>query len=204
MPDRQRIYVVTTAAADAELTTLAADLAKDPLVLTAPTPEAKRVVLAITDDDPTVDLLLAPVAHPQADRGHRLDSLVRRHALADRTRDVVVVSDPATSTLLLRALAPGQLPASGAVSLVGLPRGPRQMNARRGLIAGAVLGLVAGFAEPVLPILVLPTLVAVVGLLLLAVPPLRHHGRETLLAAGAAVLVVMFTIASSARFPGSW
>ncbi|MCW2817798.1 MAG: hypothetical protein JWR42_585 [Marmoricola sp.] len=203
MPDRQRIYVVTTSATEAEAATLRADLARDPLVVTAPTGEAKRVV-TLLGTDPQVELLLAPVTHPQADRGHRLDSLVRRHALQDRSRDVVVVCDPATSTLLLRVLAPGQLAASGAVTLVGLPRGPRQMVPRRGLAIGAVLGLSAGFAEPVAPILALPAALAVVGLLLLLVPAVRHIGREVLLAAAVATGLVMVLIAGSSRFPGNF
>ena len=68
-------------------------------------------------------MLLAPVRFPDVDRGHHLDQLVRRHAVEDRFRDVVVVTDAATVTLLLRALAPDQLPMAGAVTEVGLPRG---------------------------------------------------------------------------------
>ncbi|GAB3653466.1 hypothetical protein GCM10027596_03930 [Nocardioides korecus] len=203
MPDRQRIFVVTTSATEAEAATLRADLGRDPLVLTAPTGEAKRVV-TLVGVDPQVEVLLAPVTHPQADRGHRLDALVRRHALHDRARDVVVVGDPATTTLLLRVLAPGQLAASGAVTLVGLPRGPRRMVPRRGLAVGAVLGLAAGFAEPVAPILALPAALALVGLVLLLLPAVRHLGRELLLAAAVSTGLVMVLIAGSSRFPGNF
>lgn len=38
---------------------------------------------------PRPEVLLAPVRFPDADRGHRLDDLVRVHASRDRFRDVV-------------------------------------------------------------------------------------------------------------------
>jgi hypothetical protein len=59
-------------------------------------------------------------------------------------------------------------------------------------------------AEPLAPILTLPGAVASVGLALLLVPPLRHLGRELLLAAAVAVAVVLTVVAGSARFPGAW
>ena len=62
---------------------------------------------------------LAPVRFPDVDRGHRLDEVVRRHAVEDRYRDLVVVADQATLTLLLRVLAPDQLPEGGPVTEVG-------------------------------------------------------------------------------------
>lgn len=179
------------------------DLGRDPLVLTAPTAEAKRVVRTL-EVEPQVEVLLTPSSSPPADRGHRLDSLVRGHALHDRFRDVVVVTDSATSTLLLRSLAPEQKPGKGAVTVVGLPRGDRPMSGRRAIVSGLVLAVAAGVAEPLASLLTLPAAVALLGLALLLVPPWRHLGRELLLAAAIAVLVVVAVVAGSARFPGAW
>jgi len=200
---RQRILVVSLAASADDLRRLRDDLGRDPLVLTAPTVEAKRVVRSL-GADPQVEVLLSPVSFPEAERGHRLDALVRRHALHDRFRDVVVVTDPATSTLLLRVLAPDQLPTGGAVTGVGLPRGDRPVAVRRAAIGGLLLGVAAGVANPPLPILALPTAVALIGLVLLLVQPLRYRGRELLLAAAGALAVVFLGVAGSARFPGGW
>ena len=201
MPSRQRILVVTTEADEAELLRLRKDVGRDPVVLTAPTAEAKRVVRTL-DVEPRVEVLLAPTRFPQADRGHQLDALVRRHALDDRFRDVVVVTDAASSTLLLRVLAPDQLATGGAVTMVGIPRGDRPVAVRRALVSGLVLGVAAGAAEPLAPILTLPGAVALVGLVLLPFLAWRHLGRELLLAAGVAVVVVLSVVAGSARFPG--
>lgn len=203
MAGRQRIFVVITTAGEAELLGIRHDLGRDPVVLSAPTAEAKRVV-GVLEVEPQVEVLLAPVSFPQADRGHRLDELVRRHAVRDRFRDVVVVADPATSTLLLRALAPDQLPTGGAVTVVGLVRGDRPVAVRRAVVSGVVLGVAAGVAEPLAPILVLPGAVALVGLALLLIVPWRHLGRELLIAAAIAVAVVLAVVAGSARFPGGW
>lgn len=194
--------MVSTTAGDAEVLRLRHDLGRDPVVLTAPTGEAKRVV-GLLQVEPRVEVLLAPVSSPRADRGDRLDTLVRGHALADRFRDIVVVTDAATSTLLLRALAPGQM-ASGAVTVVGLPRASRPTAGRRAVVSGLVLGVAAGVADSLTPILALPAAVALVGLILLLNPPWRHLGRELLLAAAIAVGVVLAVVASSARFPGGW
>ncbi len=184
---------------EAELARLRHDLRRDPLVLTAPTAEAKRVVLALRVE-PQVEVSLAPVRFPPADRAHRLEELVRRHALRDRFRDVVVVVDPATVILLLRALAPDQLPASGPVAVVGLPRGDRPVDVRRAVVVGLVLGLVAAAANPV----VLVGLAVSLGLVLLLVPPWRHLGRELLLAAAISTAVALALVSSSGRFPGGW
>ena len=194
VPGRQRIFVVSTTAGEPELLRIRDDLGRDPVVLSAPTAEAKRVV-GVLEVVPQVELLLAPVSFPHADRGHRLDALVRRVAVQDRFRDVVVVTDSATSTLLLRALAPDQLPTGGAVTAVGLVRGDRPVAVRRAVVSGAVLGVAAGVAEPLAPILALPGAVALVGLALLLVPPSRHLGRELLLAAAIAVAVVLAIVA---------
>ena len=203
MPGRQRILVVNTTADGAELRRIRDELGRDPVVLTAPTADAKRVVRTL-DVDPRVEVLLTPVTSPSADRGHRLDSLVRSHALDDRFRDVVVVTDAATSTLLLRSLAPDQMSTGGAVTVVGLPRGDRPTSGRRAVVGGVVLGLAARLTEPATPILALPGAVALVGLVLLLAPPWRHLGRELLLGAAIALAVVLVTVAGSARFPGAW
>jgi hypothetical protein len=201
VPGQQRILVVSTEAAPAELDRLRRDLGRRPAVLAAPTAEAKRVVSALRVD-PEVEVLLAPVRFPDADRGQRLDTLVRRHALADRFRDVVVVTDQATSTLLLRVLAPDQLAEKGGVKRVGLPRAARQVSPRRIGVAGVVVGIVASAAEPLTPVVTLPAVAALLGLLLLLVPAVRHLGREVLLAAAIGFVVVVVMAAGSQRFPG--
>jgi hypothetical protein len=198
---RQRIFVVSTAASEADVIRLREDLGRDPVVIAAPTADAKRVVRTLRVD-PQVEVLLAPVSFPGADRGHRLDTLVRGHALQDRFRDVVVVTDTATSTLLLRVIAPDQMSSRGAVTTVGLPRGGRLVSARRAIAVGFVLGVLAGLMEPLTPVVTLPVAAAVVGLGLLLVPPWRHLGRELLLASGIALAVVLGLAAGSARFPG--
>lgn len=203
MPGRQPIFVVTTTASASDVQRLRDDLGRDPVVLSAPTVEAKRVVTAL-GVDPRPEVLLAPVGFPDADRGHRLDDLVRRHALADRFREVVVVVDPATSTLLLRVLAPDQLPTAGAVTVVGLPRPDRTVEVRRAVGGGVVLGLLAGVGQSWGPVLALPVVVAAAGLALLLVVSWRHVGRELLLAAGVSVLVLLLSVAGAARFPGAW
>lgn len=203
VPGRQRIFVVSTTAGEPELLRIRNDLGRDPVVLSAPTAETKRVV-GVLEVEPQVEVLLAPVSFPHADRGHRLDELVRRHAVRDRFRDVVVVTDPATSTLLLRALAPDQLPTGGAVTVVGLVRGDHPVAVRRAVVSGVVLGVAAGVAEPLAPILVLPGAVALIGLALLLVVPWRHLGWELLIAAAIALAVVLAFVAGSARFPGGW
>lgn len=203
MPGRQRILVVSTAADGAAPPLLGDDVRRHPVVLTAPTAEAARVVRTL-GVEPRVEVLLAPVSFPQADRGHRLDDLVRRHALRDRFRDVVVVTDPASATLLLRVLAPDQLSTEGPVTVVGLARGDRPVVVRRAVACALVLGVAAVVMDPPVPILALPGAVALAGLALLLVPPWRHLGRELLLAALIAVAVVLAVVAGSARFPGSW
>ncbi len=197
----QRILVISTAAGEAELLRLRAG--PDPLVLTAPTADARRVVRVLAVE-PRVELLLAPVSFPHVDRSHRLDELVRAHALGDRFRDVVVVTDASTATLLLRSLAPDQLPTGGAVTVVGLPRGDRPVAVRRGLASGVGLAIVSAAAEPLVSILALPGIVVLAGLALLLVQRLRHLGKELVLAASVSAAVVLLVVASSARFPGSF
>ena len=189
MSDLQRIFVITEQAGGAEIAAVRARLGRSVVVLTAPT---------------VPEVLLAPVRFPDVDRGHRLDDLVRRHAVADRWRDVVVVADPATLTLLLRVLAPDQLPAAGPVTEVGLPRGTRPVPVARALVGGAVLALVSGLLGAVVPVWVLPLLVVVAGLVLLVVPGNRHHGQTLLIAVGVAALLGALAVAGSSRFPGAW
>lgn len=203
VPGHQRILVVSTTAGEAEMLRLRDDLGRAPVVLTAPTAEAAQLV-RILGAEPQVLGLLAPMSAADVDRGHHLDALVRRHALDDRFRDVVVVTDQVTSTQLLRTLAPDQLSAGGAVTVVGLPRGDRPVVVRRAVASGLVLGVAAGAARPLVPVLTLPGAVAVIGLALMLVAPWRHHGRELVLAAAIALAVVLAVVAGSARFPGAW
>lgn len=203
MRDYQRIHVVTTRAGAAEVERLRTGLGASAVVVTAPTPEAKRVVLGLKRDAHP-DVLLAPVRFPDVDRGHRLDGLVRRHAVEDRFRDVVVVADPATVTLLLRVLAPDQLPSAGPVIEVGLPRGPRPVPLGRAAIGGAALAFVALALSALVPVWLLPGLVTLVGLALVVVPGRRYLGQALLLAVATSLVVGLLVIAGSARFPGAW
>ena len=203
MTDYQRIFVGGTQAGADEVARLRSSLGANAVVLTAPTAEAKQVVTGL-GVEPVPDVLLAPVRFPAVDRGHRLDELVRRHAVEDRFRDVVVVTDPATVTLLLRALAPDQLPTGGAVTEVGLPRGGRPVPLVQAALGGGLLAFVAVLAANVVPIWVLPLVVVVAGLALLVVPRRRHLGEALLIAVAVAVAVSLLSIAGSSRFPGSW
>ncbi|MCF6376367.1 hypothetical protein L2K70_01990 [Nocardioides KLBMP 9356] len=203
MTEYQRIFVVGDRAAADEVAHLRSSLGRSVVVLTAPTAEAKRVVTGL-QVEPVADVLLAPVRFPGVDRGHRLDELVRQHAVADRFRDVVVVADAATVTLLLRTLAPDQLPMAGAVTEVLLPRGSRPVPLLQAAIGGGVLALVAVIGSGVVPIWVLPLLVLLAGLVLLLVPGRRHLGEALLISVAVAVAVSLLSIAGSSRFPGSW
>ncbi len=203
MTDYQRILVVGTQAGADEVARVRASLGPGAVVLVAPTAEAKRLV-ADLGLEPVPEVLLAPVRFPDADRGHRLDELVRRHAVADRFRDVVVVTDPATVTLLLRTLAPDQLPMAGAVTEVGLPRGSRPVPLVQAALGGGALALVAVLGSNVVPVWVLPLLVVVVALVLLLVPRRRHVGEALLISVAVATAVSLLSIAGSSRFPGSW
>ncbi len=203
MTNHQRLFVVTTKIREAEIVDLRKRLGSTAMVLTAPTAEAKAVVTGL-GRTPSPEVILAPVAYPDVDRGHRLDDLVRRHTVADRHRDVVVVVDPATATLLLRVIAPGQLAASGPVTLVSLPRASTPVALWKVAVGGTVLALLSGLVGPVVSIPFLFGLVVLVGLALLAWPQQRHTGKAVLLSVVVAVIVALFAIASSARFPGGW
>ncbi len=203
VPGLQRILVVSDGVGEDELVRVRDGLGRDPVVLTAPTPEAARVVRTL-GAEPRVELSLASARFPAADRGHQLDALVRSHALDDRFRDVVVVTDQATSTLLLRVLAPDQLATGGPVQVVGLPRADRPVVVRRAVVSGVVLGGVVGvLGAPVLFLLLIGGL-ASVGLVLLLTEPRRHVGRELLLAAAIAVAVGFVVVAGSTRFPAAF
>lgn len=200
MTDYQRILVVTTKADGTDIAAVRRRLGANALVLTAPTAEAKRVVEEL-GRDAVPEVVLAPVRHPDVDRGHRLDEVVRRHAVADRFRDVVVVADPATVILLLRVLAPGQLPAGGPITEVGLPRGPRAVPLGRAAAGGVALAMLAGALSPVVPAWLLPALVVFAGLVLLLLPGRRHVGHALLIAVAVAAVVSLMVIAGSRRFP---
>ena len=203
MSELQRIFTVSVQAATTDVERLGARLGSSVRVLTAPTVEARRVVEAL-GREPVPEVLLAPVRFPDVDRGHRLDELVRRHAVEDRYRDLVVVADPATLTLLLRVLAPDQLPEAGPVTEVGLPRAPRPVPLGKAAAGGVGLAVVAGVLSPVLAPWVLPALVALAGLVLVVVPGRRHVGQALLIATAVSVVVTLMAIAGSARFPGAW
>jgi hypothetical protein len=149
------------------------------------------------------EVVLAPVRHPDVDRGHRLDETVRRHAVADRFRDVVVVADPATVVLLLRVLAPGQLPAGGPITEVGLPRGARTVPLGRAAAGGVALVVLAAVLSPVAPVWLLPACALVAGLGLLLLPARRHVGQALLIAVAVAAIVSLMLVASSGRFPAA-
>jgi hypothetical protein len=200
--DHQRILVVSTDAGAADVARVR-ERARDATVLAAPTAEAKRVVEGL-GRTPVADVLLAPVRFPEMDRGHRLDALVRRHAVVDRYRDVVVVADQATVTLLLRVLAPDQLPEPGPVTEVGLPRGPRPLPLGRAAVGGVALALVTGLLSAVVPPWVLPVLTLLAGTALALVPSRRHIGLAMVVAVGTAAIVSLLAIAGSSRFPGYW
>lgn len=203
MSELQRIFTVSVQAATTDVERLRSRLGSSVRVLTAPTVEARRVVEAL-GREPVPEVLLAPVRFPDVDRGHRLDELVRRHAVEDRYRDLVVVADPATLTLLLRVLAPDQLPEAGPVTEVGLPRAPRPVPLGKAAAAGVGLAVVAGVLAPVLAPWVLPALVGLAGLTLLVVPGRRYLGQALLIATAVSVVVTLMAIAGSARFPGAW
>ena len=203
MSDYQRILVVSTQADAAEVARVRAGIGSSAVVITAPTADGKRIVQGL-GHTAHPEVVLAPVRFPDVDRGHRLDEVVRRHAVGDRFRDVVVVADPATITLLLRVLAPDQLPTSGPVTEVGLPRGPRPVPLGRAAGAGVALALLVGLLSAVVPVWALPALAAVVGLVLLALPGRRWLGLSVLIAVAVALGVSLLAIAGSARFPGAW
>lgn len=203
MSDYQRILVVSTQADQDEVARVRAGIGSSAVVITAPTADGKRVVQGL-GHTAHPEVLLSPVRYPDVDRGHRLDEVVRRHAVADRFRDVVVVADPATITLLLRVLAPDQLPASGPVTEVLLPRGSRPVPLGRAAGAGVALAVLIGLVSAAIPVWVLPALAAAVGVVLLVLPGRRWLGQSVLIAVVVSLVVSLLAIAGSARFPGAW
>ncbi len=203
MSDYQRILVVSTQADATEVARVRAGIGSSAVVITAPTADGKRIVQGL-GHTAHPEVVLAPVRFPDVDRGHRLDEVVRRHAVGDRFRDVVVVADPSTITLLLRVLAPDQLPAAGPVTEVGLPRGPRPVPLGRAAAAGVGLALLVSLLSAVVPVWALPALAAAGGLVLLALPGRRWLGLSVLIAVAVALGVSLLAIAGSARFPGAW
>lgn len=203
MTDYQRILVVSTMAGPDDVTRLRGRIRGQAVVLTAPTAEAKRVVTGL-GATATPEVLLAPVRFPDVDRGHRLDEVVRRHAVADRYRDVVVVADPATIILLLRVLAPDQLAEGGPVTEVGLPRAARPVSLVHAGGGGVALAVVAGLLSGALPFWLLPLLVLLAGAVLYVVPGQRHLGETMMIAVAVSVLTTILAVAGSSRFPGSW
>ncbi len=189
MSDYQRILVVSTQADATEVARVRAGIGSSAVVITAPTADGKRIVQGL-GHTAHPEVVLAPVRFPDVDRGHRLDEVVRRHAVGDRFRAVVVVADPATITLLLRVLAPDQLPTSGPVTEVGLPRGPRPVPLGRAAGAGVALALLVGLLSAVVPVW--------------ALPGRRWLGLSVLIAVAVALGVSLLAIAGSARFPGAW
>lgn len=176
------------------------------LVLTAP--DAAARARAVSLGRPVVvsqELAEGRPGESSAERAHRLDTLVRSHAVSDRWRDLVVVADPDT----LRDVATGlcSLPDatmwSGAAEVVtvGLPRGTRPVRVLPTLVGALVVALLAlpllGRFHPLL----LPGLVAVGGVALLPWAVTRHAARTLLAVAGLATLVVFLGVAGAGRFP---
>lgn len=206
MPGFQRIVVVSTASGPDDVRALGREVGRGALVLTAPTGEAKAVaegVVQAVAGEVRPEVPLAPVRFPDAGRGDRLDALVREHAVRDRFRDVVVVADQATLTLLLRALAPDQLADGGPVTVVGLPRADPPVSLRRVAVLGVVVGVLSAGLQGRVPLFSLPLTTALVGSLLLAVPSRRRLAREVLLAAALGAVVFTMIVAGSTRFPAA-
>lgn len=206
MPGFQRITVASTASGPDDVRGLGREVGRGALILAAPTGEAKAVaetIVQAVSGDARPEVLLAPVRFPDADRGRRLDALVREHALRDRFRDLVVVADPATVTLLLRVLAPGQLASGGPVTVVGLPRADPPVSLARVAVLGGVVGVLSAGLQGLLPLFAPPLATAVVGLLLLALPSRRRTAREVLLAAALGAVVFVMIVAGSTRFPAA-
>ena len=70
--------------------------------------------------------------------------------------------------------------------------------------AGVALALLVGLLSAAVPVWVLPTLAAVAGLVLLALPGRRWLGQSVLIAVAVSLVVSLLAIAGSARFPGAW
>ena len=175
-------------------------------VLAAPDPAAQA--LAATTGLPTVtsqELAEAGPGSADEERVRRLETLVRGHAVSDRFRDLVVVADAETVRAVATGLGalPGAstLPGGHDVVTVGLPRGARPVRLGPVLVGAGLLGLVTLVTLGRLHPLLLPGVVAGVGLLLLPWTGSRHLGRTLLAQAGLAAVVVFVVVAGSGRFP---
>lgn len=199
----QRVVLIATTTPAAQVRPR---LGRRPLVLCAPTPEAKRIVAGLAVRAPgleaTPEVLLTPVTTSGPQRGHDLEALVRRHALADRYRDVVVVADPGTTALVARGLT-GHRGPTAPMTVVGLPRGGRPFATPWWAVcaAGFLLAVVAGLLVPRLHLLAVPALVAAVGVGLVPSGRTRPLGLAVLAAAGVALVLVLLGVSSARRFP---
>ena len=203
MTDYQRIFVVGAQAGADEVARLRSSLGSDVVVLTAPTVEAKRVVTA-SGSSRCPTCCSRRSGSPTSTAGTASTSWSAAMRCEDRFRDVVVVTDPATVTLLLRALAPTSCrwPAPSRRSACRAARVPYRWCRRRWAAACSPSWRCS--PPNVIPIWVLPLLVVVAGLVLLLVPRRRHLGEALLIAVAVAAAVSLLSIAGSSRFPGSW
>ncbi len=197
----QRIVLVATDAADPTFRR-----PRRGVVLAAPDPAAQA--LAATMELPTITSPVLADAGPggaDAERVRRLEALVRGHAVSDRFRDVVVVADAATVGAVAIGLGalPGvsPLPGGSGVVTVGLPRRARPVRVGPVLVGAGLVGLVALLTVGRLHPLVVPGIVAGIGLVLLPWAGSRHVGRTLLAQAGLAAVVVFVVVAGSGRFP---
>jgi hypothetical protein len=141
-----------------------------------------------------------PDGHP-----HRLDALIRGHAVADRWRDLVVVADPATLHAAAAGLcgptaAPPPADAEGVV-VVGLPRGSPPVPWAAVAVGAVVVAGLVGLTQDRLHPLVLPGLAAGVGLTLVLPERTRRAGRSLLAVAALAAVLVLVVVAGASRFP---
>ncbi len=196
----QRVVLLPTGADDP-----AADVGRPAVALTAPDAPARARATGLGLPVVVCPELAAEPGEVPGDRAHRLDTLVRRHAVADRWRDLVVVADDAT----LRDVATGLCdlpeastwPGSGGAVVVGLPRGTRPLRLGTVAAAALVVGVLALLAAGRLHPLSLPAVAAAAGAGLLLPSRTRHAGRTLLAAAGFAAVLVLLAVAGSTRFP---
>lgn len=195
----QRIILVPTGAAQPEF-----NRPRRGVVLAAPDPAAQA--LATTTGLPVVTSPeLADAGRVDAARMQRLETLVRGHAVSDRFRDVVVVTDAETVRAVTTGLCalPGAstLPGGPEVVIVGLPRAARPVQVGHVLVGAGLVTLVTLLTIGSLYPLVVPAVVAVAGLALLPWTGSRHLGRTLLAQGGLAAVIVFVVVAGSGRFP---
>lgn len=197
----QRIFAVPTQAPGQGF----ARLPRRTLVLVAPGDDAKALA-ASWGVTPEVEVELGPSPAGRDERRRELDTLVRRHALGDRWRDIVVVADRDTVDLVVTGLCdlPGAesgSPSREGVTIVGLPRSTRSVPLWSVVLAGILLAAVVAITAGRLYPLVLPAILAAVGVLLLPAPRTRHHGYAALVIAGVGTIGGLLIVSSLARFP---